>query len=1115
MNTAQTSDVLEAPVRLPSAQLPAVVSPPKAIMQEVDRLLEIHEHGNQEEFEFSSNANHTPSSQTHEPGSTFASRSESSKGSHRHSEQIYDEIESDTESFHERQKLHRPKRLKLDYISRQRTSPHQNSHDLPVDRHDGPFLVPPIPASGNRKSTPSGELEGSQQSQGAVSSKNSSENPDAQHVDARNGSSLVPYPGSIRDVPMKSNQPPEEVITNGEGDTGHEVQPKDIPSFQAIATCSQMPQKSTKNFKDLDEDHPIKVALSQTRKPDLSTMVNSGVHDGTQISKSIVQPRKSQRTAVESGKQKQGDERTEEPTEAQPAPDRTVDENTREETEERVDHRTEENSGQGKDEEIHSVEQTGPQQLEEAAQGTSKSSSDGTTGSAKEALPQPEQSRNNSENNKTPSGGRQSKESTLVEQAERMMLEKEGANQLQFEKVQKQQTPKVLQPHKSDAKVPSSTRNKPRTEEQKAARRERETKQRAEQRAVQSTKAKSVESKGNPNWAERLFRTSGNDFRQSSEHIDTDSEKEENPKRQADTKSSASAIYNCKPIPDDLDARSSSPSGVSRLGQNRKSLTPAVPNAAAFKPASSKGSLASSSPLASRSSVTSNTPLRSALKHNQTPSTIRRSVSFIDSEENNRSAPKPSNFPAFPPSVSRPFKSLVDLNNELALKEASLSEVTKTAGSDANHRKKATSKAVAEKDKVQQKLNVTRDKKLKGRAVEPPSPPKSQTKPAHDSSSIDEFLFPDSSSDEDFVHGNAKAGPSSRKKTPVAFRSQADFANKLLSRLTPTDPAVENTRAQEKTTDSPLPSRSSSISKASSRPKSISRSPALAVSESISLSSGSSSRSGSVSESGSSSASNIDPELQAESSRAKPSNSKKGDQPAIAERREDDRVGAQVPQTARQTSQVSKTASSSNGARKNDDEAGHQLRHENSQTMPAQAINAGPSSTNKGPHRPQESNRGLKGRLLDSTPTPYRYPTLTAQRRMAEGKPPVAIITPPMSSQKSAVQPPGGTSSSSSGSEDSSSSSEEEGEGRTGAGPASSRTSSKSKSRGFPGLRGVMKRKSTRASTQIFADTDLKQWPDSVAARYFIYGVQSFISHYSFLISAFISHRNRICKRNA
>jgi len=252
------------------------------------------------------------------------------------------------------------------------------------------------------------------------------------------------------------------------------------------------------------------------------------------------------------------------------------------------------------------------------------------------------------------------------------------------------------------------------------------------------------------------------------------------------------------------------------------SSTPLIPGVSRSEQSSSKN-VQSSTPGTSRkgTGLEVQMPLPSALK--QSPSTQRRSVSWVDS-------------------VPKPILPRGTTEDDIARARA---KHPQAKGGSANPKTPGKSQASIKKEtgggKVQSKLNVVRDTKLKGRVIDPPAKPKPPVQDeivmvSSESENSDSPIYSDPEADPR-RNGGAIAGPSSRG-TPSSRPASAK-AN-FTARIEPvTVPHTSLTKVTAFKPDTPKPAISDndsiqsfrSESEAGSRSQSPSRSPARYVSQ--------------------------------------------------------------------------------------------------------------------------------------------------------------------------------------------------------------------------------------------------------------------------------------------
>ena len=643
---------------------------------------------------------------------------------------------------------------------------------------------------------------------------------------------------------------------------------------------------------------------------------------------------------------------------------------------------------------------------------------------------------------------RQIRETTLAEEANKVMLAAEGAKQIKAEMKEK-----------ANAKLREMATKKQANEEKAADQ-------------VRKAQGKEHEKKA------RLERLA---LEKAQQHANIKSKDVKQRAQQAETaRETATALkeHGQKSLPDrdvqklrdtsEIRSRSSTtPSAPQNVSGPKRSMTPIVPGSSVTK--SSHQNSLGSSPSSNRSSGNMDAPLRSALRPNS--SVLRRSVSSVSFD-----VPSKAKRNDYIPTLPNP-KSLKEINNELATKQSSAENLLKTPPRTASNApsktpmkilvpKKASdsriTKTPAKNGKVQMKLNVTRQaKKLKDRVVDPPI-----TRMSGPNQEIFLSSGEDSSMSEEPVWqtGNAKAGPSSRKPIFPVTTSHGKKTAEVKS-STPIDPIIHNIKVErDKAAASATLPRSNTKSDTTSLQKSTSRSPAQALSETYSLSSDSASNSDSDS--------NSEEELQAPSSKGSigSTNGKlapdttKGGSKAVGVGAKQSKGHLQSKASSQScqasSSRPRSTVSTQSDGKHVDQAADKQLQLESGQLVPSSPVKQASSTTN-GSADKNVINQGLDhaGRLPNGIrPAYYKYPGLSELQKLPRAVTPV-VMKPRLetfSSQPLSALPLGQSDSdrSSSDSDDSSSSSDgdEDVDGIT------SQTSSKRKSGGYPGMRGVMKR---------------------------------------------------------
>lgn len=980
-------------------------------------------------------------------------------GSRRHTEQVYDEIESDWEGFQEKQRMHSAKRLKIDRTFPARLSSPHTPLSLTKERSNGSFRVPGIPASReNGLKAPAGDPRGLPQRLDVRTPTFENAGLAPQRRDLGYDVQLCPDPDSVRSPPSKGSQPFMQMQPDDDGAGKNNSQRGDISPAE-VGTANAKGPAAAKNWSDLDIDHPVKQALSQGRKPDFSPPVSPAIHEDAESNHGSLQDQEAERVHQKQLPRKKDAKGRRHSTEIM---EKKTDPQAGEEASSIVEEKASQDTAEESTlpEESYLEESSGPEQLKNAAMVTSPSSKSGNNAHANvskdaseiKALPA---SKVNDDDKI--SRGRQSTEIAMSKIAEQKILEAESAKQLQAEKLQKQKNRISSGPETTIAKAQGLSSYRPRTEAEKAKRREREQAKRREiDEGKVAEQAKLLEPKS-PDWANKLFQAGSPAVHQSSEQITADSGKEKTLETSARAKSPSRSVQKPKVAPAEGVYRSS-PARASNQTQKRRSLTPALPNTSATKSPSNKSTLLSSSPLASRSPATLDTPLRSALKQNHTSSTLRRSVSFLDDKGDSQQS-SDAKFPSKSPAIQgRPAPSLVEIHNELALKVAPTSSRGSSKASDAeNNRSKIASEPVAKQGMIQQKLNVTRDKKLKGRAMYVrTSPSKEVPKQENKSSSSEDESSSESSSDEDLGNGNAKAGPSSRKEPARGAQSKQNFTVQEHPSGTSIDPAIEEMSSTRRANKSPhLDLHLNSVSNSSSQRRSASRSPAQRMSAN-SVSSGSKSGSDSASGSGSETSSRegtvspVPKESSSASSSQSPPPKSNGVNTAIK--------GIKHSPSANRQSSKSTTPRIGQDAKDADKAVEKQLQLECRQSVPIHLREKISSIEHKKIDPTAKPGTTINGHLPQNTQPAFRYPTLTMQRKMAKARTADEEASALVASQRQTAHPVQKDESSSSSDEESSNDSAEDGdEDEKAVSPSAGWTSSKTKSGGFPGLRNVLK----------------------------------------------------------
>lgn len=1032
---------------------------PVSIPQIVDEYAKNHGIGVRQIGEKAANVNQTPRHVRSTAEPAHAQNVGSSSRTLRSSDPIFDPIESDTESFHEKQQMQSAKRLKSSKTTAAGfTSPHA-SDEAGADRRDGQFLVPTFPQS--RKN-------GAPISLSEVTSPAHCEKIQKPRRDARDenmSDQSVPKRHDKHDTePLEhaQSEPYDNDRTNldretPKGSTVHnDLVDATQTSSQANTAWSQDSNKSANGTEESIVQQRGNHVSSQGQKPDetvcLGHDANGVVHnpgdnrfarEAERLAEEAEEPREKKRIREKKDEEKKlardalekENVAKKEAAEHRANEERLADVKKAKEMKARAEESAQAKKAKAKEEELAEAKRIEEKRVNAARLAEEKKI---TEKLARE---------------------RQTRETALAEEANKVMLTADGAKQIEAEKKEKEREKARLKElaakkQADEAKADEKTRE--------AQSKNREKKAREEQRARENPqKPADIDCK------DTKHRT----------HRAGTAQKTATALREQGLKSLADGAVQTLRDSSEMRSRASTdPSASSNIAGRKRSMTPVIPGCSVTKSSPYEGPLRSS-PSSNRSSGNMDAPLRSAIRH--TPSALRRSVSSVSFDV----PPRAKLNEYIPPTPKS--RSLKGINNELATKSSSATNPPKNPPSTASiapsetpmksliPKKSSDSKITkipAKDGKVQTKLNVTREvKKKKGRAVDPPimstRAPKKEIvlSSGEDTSTSEEPVW---------QTGNAKAGPSARKPIFPVTTSQEKKTAEVKSSGVPLDPVFRNIRVEKHRPAAPatLP-RSTSKLDTTSLQNSTSRSPALALSETLSLSSGSASSIASDSEL----ESNAWVELQASSSKT-PTGAKNGKLAPVTVEGSSKAVNVWVKQpegylpskASSQSSQAlsswSRSTISMHGDGKHVDQAADkQLQLESQQSIPRPRVKQSSSTTN-GAADGKVINQGLDhaGRLPNGIrPAYYKYPRLSELQKVPRAVTPG--VNPKLdtsSSQPLGVSPVGksGSDKSSSDSDDSSSNSDEDED----VDEPLSQASSNKKFRPYPGMGGVMKRRSSR-----------------------------------------------------
>ena len=594
----------------------------------------------------------------------------------------------------------------------------------------------------------------------------------------------------------------------------------------------------------------------------------------------------------------------------------------------------------------------------------------------------------------------------------------------------------------------------PRTDQDKARRKEFDIQRRAD-RAKAAEEEKSHEGKRAYKRAQANAKEAQQEVEKSSKNVNPEGE-EKTLKKQS-TPMLDRTVRKFRETSDDRSRQTSTPSDLSSVaGQSRKTMTPALPRSSVTKSSSNQGEIITSSPLAAKSAKNLERPLRSALK--QGSSALRRSVSFMDGLEDN-SGPKIGSSPSpvktdSNTARSRPFKSLLEINRDILSGIPTQSKSLKSTSASNGSGSQAAKTSGAKKEMIQMKLNITRNVKGKDRIINPPIPAEPISKPemgdffSTSEDSVSSFL----SDEEVWPNGSSKAGPSSRKSARQMKSSLEEVAAKSDPSDALIDPEIHKIKVEMDTNATPaLPARSISRSVTSSQQVSTSRSPTQATHGTTSLSSDSAhdsdtSESDSSEESSSSSEEDSNNEPNGKTTPLINNGSSKVVKVLVLSPKAT--PVAQSSQDSSSSKARSQTTASMNSHVKRIDQGAYKpLRGEFDRSVPNESAQPPAIRKNSAQEKPAPPTYPKIDRH-GTHPAYYRYPKLSELKKMAEAE---SIYDVP-TYQTTAPVATGDDETESSSSEDEESSEDDE-EAADG-----SQTSSKSNSGRIPGLRGVMKR---------------------------------------------------------
>ena len=743
------------------------------------------------------------------------------------SDPMFDPIESDNESFHEKQQMQSAKRLKSRKTPDASLTVPRTSNKVGVCRRDGQFLVPSVPqprlerarisldqvsSQGQREEVHTSIRDATQVDRSVhanlkrhakiVSESFEHAHPEACGDDQENKGRKTPRSNSVYKDVVDSTQTSSQATTTGsqESDYSPGGISKSITQQMDDIVSSQEREMNETNCLGLDDDHVAQEAERIAKDAEEQ-------QEKRRIREKKLEEKSSMREAVEVenlAKKKA--------VELKATEERLAAEQAAKEEKARAEQLAQVQTADAKEERLVEAKPIEKSRANAARLAEEKKTSERT---ARE---------------------RQNREAALAQKAENFMAIADGAKQIELEKKEKEQARLKALPGKKKSRETKADEQAGETKGKG-----REKKDDEEQRTQQGTqKLVDIESK------DVKHRT----FRAKTPRELATALIAEGQKRIADEEMQKLRISSEKR------SRASTMSlAPSNITGAKRSMTPRIPDSSVLR----------SSPLSNRSSGNMEAPLRSALR--QPSGALHRSVSSVSFD-----LPSQAKFNEYVTSTPNP-KALKEINNEPAAKSSSAKNFPQNAPrSHANPSSNTTvktfipkkaldtkfTKTPAKNGKVQTKLNVTREvKKLKGRTVGRPITATQVPKQTPKQAPKREIVLSsgeDSTTSEEpkWQTGNAEAGPSSRKPLLPVTTSQGKKAGKVKPPAAPIDPVIRNIEVAKHKTSVPatLP-HSTPSSSTKSLQKSTSRSPALALSGASFMGSGSASREASDSDSGS------------------------------------------------------------------------------------------------------------------------------------------------------------------------------------------------------------------------------------------------------------------------
>ena len=714
------------------------------------------------------------------------------------SDPIFDPIESDTESFHEKQQMQSAKRLKSRKTPDTSLTAPRTSNKAGACRRDGQFLVPSVPQPRSERARISLDKVSSQGQRGEVHTSIRDAHAEPCGDDQNNNRRKTPRSNSVHKDVVDTIQTSSQATTTGSQESGHFPggTSKSVTQQRDDIVSSQEREMNEANCLGLDDDHDAQEAERIAKDAEEQ-------QEKRRIREKKLEERSSMREAVEVEDLAKNKEVKLKATKERLAAEQAAKEEKA--RAEQLAHAQMADTGEERFVEAKPIEKT-------------------TSIAARLAEEKKRSERMARE--------RQNRETALAQKAENFMATADGAKQIELEKKEKELARLKALPGKKKSheikadEQASGTKGKGR-----------EKNDVEEQRVQQS--------------AQKLADIESNDVKYPTLRAKTSRELamaliEERQKRIPDKE--------LQKLRNSMEKRSRASTmslASSDIADAKRSMTPRIPGSSVLR----------SSPLGNRSSGNMEAPLRSALRQpssalKRSVSSVSfdvlpqaKSNDYVTSTPNPKSLKDSINEPAARSSSAKTFAKSAPRSDA----NSSSNTLMKTFNPKKVMDTKST-KTPAKNGKVQTKLNVTREvKKLKGPAAGRPITATQVPKQAQKQEIVLSSGEDSTTSEEPkWQTGNAEAGPSSRKPLFPITISQGKKTGEVKPSAATIDPFISNIEVAKYKTSVPATApHSTPSSNTKSLQKSTSRSPASSLSGASFVGSGSVSRESSDSDSGS------------------------------------------------------------------------------------------------------------------------------------------------------------------------------------------------------------------------------------------------------------------------